>query len=39
MPHTKLHQKKKLKNWLLFALILGMMALFFAITIIRVSPQ
>lgn len=39
MPMSDLHKKKKWKNWLLFGLIIGMMALFFAITIIRMSPQ
>lgn len=37
MPHSELHKKKRNKNYLMLALILGWIALIWAITMIKIS--
>ena len=37
MPHSELHKKKRGKNYLMLALILGWIALIWAITMIKIS--
>jgi len=37
MPYSKLHQKKKAKNYLLLAILCGLVVVFFAATIIKIQ--
>ena len=37
MPHSDLHSRRKSKNYLTFALLIGLVALFFAVTLIRMG--
>lgn len=37
MPHSKLHEKKKKKNYAVFLALLAFMLIVFAVSIIRVS--
>ncbi len=39
MPHSKVHDDKKVKNWTLFFILLGVTALFFYLGIIRLSGE
>lgn len=35
MPHSELHERKKFKNYTLLLLLVGLVVLFFAITLVR----
>lgn len=37
MPHSELHKKKRLKNFLILAAIFGWIALIWAITMLKVA--
>jgi len=37
MPHSELHKKKKKKNLVILAIIIGLVALVWAISIIKMS--
>lgn len=37
MPHSKTHEERKVKNYIIFALLLGLVILFFGITIVRLG--
>jgi len=37
MPHSELHKKKKKKNFVVLGIIFGLVALFWAITMIKMS--
>jgi hypothetical protein len=39
MPHSEIHQRKAVKNWMIFSLILGWVALIWAVTMIKMAKQ
>ncbi len=39
MPLSKMHQKKKAKNYALLFILLGLVILFFALTLVKCIPS
>lgn len=39
MSHSPQHRRQKHKNWMLFAILLGFSAIFFALTIIKIGQN
>jgi hypothetical protein len=37
VPHAELHQRQRRKNWMLLAILVGFAALFFSITVLKMT--
>jgi len=37
MPHSKTHQERKVKNYILFFILLAVVALFFGVSLVRLA--
>lgn len=37
MPHSDIHQRKRAKNYTLLCILVGMMALFYALTMVKMG--
>jgi hypothetical protein len=37
MPYSKTHEERKVKNYLLFSVVLALIVIFFAVTIVKIK--